>query len=276
MVARLITAVFAGLVLAQAENAKGQDASDQRWRDECKDHREWHSTVRYCEVRVERLTPGGALTGSLSIDAGQNGAIEVVATKGDSIVIHERIETEAATEADARDLASQVHVVSTGNSVHADGPLTGRRREWSVSYRVTVPSHSDFSLTAVNGPLSVEGVTGQLTLHAVNGPIDLENVGGDVRARAQNGPLDIRLTGTGWSGAGLDAETENGPVELSLSKAYAAHVETSTVNGPMEIDFPVTVQGRFDPRRIALDVGGGGKTVRAVTTNGPVHVSRLD
>ena len=123
-------------------------------------------------------------------------------------------------------------------------------------------------------PPEASGVAGRLSLRAVNGPIELDDVAGDVRARAENGPLDIRLSGLRWTGVRLDAETENGPVDLSLPAQYAAHLETSTVNGPMEIDFPITLQGRIDPRRLAMDIGGGGPPVRAVTTNGPVHVSR--
>ena len=42
----------------------------------------------------------------------------------------------------------------------------------------------------------------------------------------------------------------------------------------MNIDFPVTVQGHFNGHRIETDIGGGGPTIRAVTTNGPLTVRR--
>jgi hypothetical protein len=32
------------------------------------------------------------------------------------------------------------------------------------------------------------------------------------------------------------------------------------------------VQGRLDLKRLSMDIGGGGPTVRVVTTNGPVTV----
>jgi DUF4097 and DUF4098 domain-containing protein YvlB len=82
------------------------------------------------------------------------------------------------------------------------------------------------------------------------------------------------LKGTKWQGAGLDLQTTNGPVNLSIPEGYNAHLETGTVNGPMRFDFPVTVQGRID-RRLSLDIGSGGPTIRVVTTNGPVIVRRL-
>ena len=258
---------------ATINTATAQDRSDLRWRDECHDRSEWRSTVRYCEVRVERLGAIGT-NGQLAVDGGENGSVEVAGSEGDSIIVHERIETQAASEGEAEALAHEVRIISAGNSIRAEGPSSWHRRNWTVSYRITVPRHVNLQLSAVNGPLTVESVTGRLSLRAVNGPIELDDVAGDVRARAQNGPLDVRLSGPRWDGVGLDAETENGPVDLSLPAQYAAHLETSTVNGPMEIDFPITVQGLIDPRRLTMDIGGGGPPVRAVTTNGPVHVSR--
>jgi hypothetical protein len=58
-----------------------------------------------------------------------------------------------------------------------------------------------------------------------------------------------------------------------LPSEYNAHLETATVNGGMQIDFPVTVRGKIG-RRLSIDLGGGGRTVRAVTTNGGVVIKR--
>ena len=83
----------------------------------------------------------------------------------------------------------------------------------------------------------------------------------------------MRLGGTKWEGAGLDAETSNGPVTVSVPATYSAHLVTGTVNGPIQFDIPVTLQGRIG-RRIETDIGSGGAPVRAVTTNGPLSVSQ--
>lgn len=47
-------------------------------------------------------------------------------------------------------------------------------------------------------------------------------VSGDVRARAQNGPIGVVLAGSSWQGAGLDAETRNGPISLSIPAGSSA------------------------------------------------------
>lgn len=65
--------------------------------------------------------------------------------------------------------------------------------------------------------------------------------------------------------------TSNGGVTLDIPQGYNAELETGTVNGGMEIDFPVTVQGRIN-RRIRTTLGRGGASIRAVTTNGGVKI----
>jgi hypothetical protein len=60
---------------------------------------------------------------------------------------------------------------------------------------------------------------------------------------------------------------------LRVSRGYSAHLETGTVNGGVDIDFPVMVQGKIG-RRITTDLGKGGPTIRVITTNGGVDVRR--
>jgi DUF4097 and DUF4098 domain-containing protein YvlB len=88
-----------------------------------------------------------------------------------------------------------------------------------------------------------------------------------------NGGLSIDLAGAGWDGGGMDVRTTNGGVTLSIPENYSAHLETGTVNGGLKTDFPITLQGEVK-RELSLDLGGGGQTIRAVTTNGGVSIKR--
>ncbi len=53
----------------------------------------------------------------------------------------------------------------------------------------------------------------------------------------------------------------------------SARLETGTVHGGMRIDIPVTVQGKIE-KELSIDLGSGGPTVRATTTNGGVSIKR--
>ena len=117
----------------------------------------------------------------------------------------------AETRDQARDLASRVTISAAGGRIRADGPDAGHHQGWSVSYRVFMPRHSDLSVATVNGPMSVDGVTGHMMLKTVNGPLSLDRVGGDVHARAENGPLDVALDGARWTALGSTPKRRMAP-----------------------------------------------------------------
>ena len=92
-----------------------------------------------------------------------------------------------------------------------------------------------------------------------------------MRGSTTNGGLVIELSGDRWDGESMDVSTTNGGVIMSVPENYSARVETGTVNGSVNIEFPVTVQGRIT-RQLALNLGSGGAMVKAMTTNGGVNL----
>jgi hypothetical protein len=245
-------------------------SSDARWIDNCESNND-NRRETFCDVKVYRMEPRS----SLSIDAGMNGGIEVVAWDQTGIEVHARIQASGETMEDARSKAGDIEIDTTSGSLRATGPSSQRNGGWSVSFRVMVPRHMDLEASAHNGPLSVSRISGTINLDVVNGPLELYELAGDVTARAENGPLSVSLAGNHWDGKGLDAETQNGPVTLQIPEGYSAELETGTINGPLDVQFPLTVtlQGRM-PRRLRTTMGNGGAPVRAVTTNGPASIQR--
>ena len=72
-----------------------------------------------------------------------------------------------------------------------------------------------------------------------------------------DGGLVIELSGDRWDGESMDVSTTNGGVIMSVPENYSARIETGTVNGGVNTEFPVTVQGRIT-RQLALNLGSGG------------------
>jgi len=271
----LLVLTLPDLLLAQRGRSRSvRDEAERDWVAECRDHGD-DSRERFCE---ERPMGWAARAGErLDVDAGPNGGVRVIGWDRDSVDVRVRIGATARTEADARAIAQRIQVSRSGSALRADGPDTGRRESWWVSYVIRAPRRMDLDLETVNGPLGVADVAGRMRLDVVNGPLSLDNVGGDVQARAQNGPLRVTLAGSRWDGAGLDAETVNGPLTLDVPDGYNAQLVTGTRNGPMDLGFPVTVQGRLGAggrRHLETTLGSGGPTIRAVTTNGPATLRR--
>ena len=171
-------------------------------------------------------------------------------------------------------LLDRVEVNTGGREISSSGPRTEWDEEhWVVSFKVSVPRNSDLALDTKNGGISIDGVSGRIRFETTNGGVAIDELAGDVRGRTTNGGISVRLSGDTWQGAGLDVETTNGGVTMRIPDGYSARLETGTVNGGLSIDFPITVQGRID-RRITTDLGAGGPTIRAKTTNGGVTIRK--
>lgn len=265
------TLLFGAATAARAQRGSLDDA-DARWLEQCRSG--WNhggqDRGRACEIRV---IPMRLSSRSIVVDGRENGSIRVEGWNADSVRVTARLQSNARDDAAAEQLLRDVKVMSDAKGVRADGPDERGRESWSVSYAVRVPRRFALSLEAQNGALGVTDVVGKMDLNTVNGSLSLHELGGEVHARTQNGSVSVELAGDRWEGGGLDAETENGSVRLLLPERYAARLETGTVNGSIHTDFPVTVQGRIS-RQLDVPLNGGGPTIRAMTTNGTVRISR--
>ncbi len=251
---------------ASAALGQGRSAQDDEWcRDRSERDRGW-----YCEVREQTLSADRDV---IRVAGHPNGGIKVYGWDRNEIQLRARVAAHADTDSEARSMVSEVRVLTEGQTIRADGPRTHDRDWWSASFEVFVPHNSNLSLETTNGGITVEEVEGDIDFRTTNGGVRLIGVAGDVRGRATNGGLRIELTGTEWEGEGMDVQTTNGGVTMMVPDDYSAHLVTGTINGGMRIDFPVMVQGRID-RRLSVDLGTGGRTVRAVTTNGGVKITR--
>jgi len=267
---------FSLLALAAvAAPAAAQNSSDD-WAERCRRNNRGNDREVHCEVRESRIPARG----TLRVDGSPNGGATVRAWDGRDVVVRARIQANARTADEAREIARGIRV-STEGTIQATGPdVRGRGRGWNVEYEILVPARTNLNVETENGPISVEGLTGTIRLRAENGPIALNGLSGDVSARTVNGPITVTLTGRRWSGQGLDVEAVNGPVSVRMPRGYAAHVESETENGPISVPSGMRAprrEGRgYRPGgRISTDINGGGPTIRAVTTNGPLNIREI-
>ena len=240
----------------------------ETWDDWC-DHN-WNrgnwENESFCELREFELE---APRGTLHVDAAPNGAIRVEGWDGNGVRLIVRVTGwSRRSESVARDIVKQVEI-ATGGTIEVRGPHPGRNAHWSADFWLFVPNGIEMDLESQNGGIALENVNGALELRTVNGGISVSGVSGDIRGRTTNGGLDVELTGRRWEGEGLDLVTTNGGVDLDIPQDYNARLQTSTVNGTLRTDFPVTLRGRID-RQLHTTLGDGGPTIRARTTNGGV------
>jgi hypothetical protein len=234
----------------------------------CREWQNYDNRANHCEIKEQTLSASGVI----KVDGRQNGGISVKGWEKNEILVRSRIQTSAPTQAEADALASQIVISTSGANIFASGPENRKGHSWSVSYEVFVPRRSDLSLQSHNGGIAISEVNGRLDFEALNGGVVLNRVGGSVHGSTTNGGLVVQLTGDRWDGEELDVKTTNGGIVMSMPANYSAHLETGTVNGGLQIGFPVTVQG--NTRELAINLGSGGPTIRARTTNGGVRINR--
>jgi hypothetical protein len=226
--------------------------------------------VGNCEVREQTLALSG---GTIAIDGRQNGGVSVKGWDQNQVLVRARVQTGAPTAAEAEALAKEIRIETSGAKIFASGPENRQNYHWDVSYEVFVPRRADLSIETHNGGIAISDVNGRIDFTATNGGVVLRKVGGAVRGSTTNGGLMIELTGDRWEGETLDVSTTNGGVVMSIPENYSAHLETGTVNGGISVDFPGAVQDRRS-KELAVNLGAGGPTVKARTTNGGVRIQR--
>ncbi len=264
----LLLVAIVGILAGGAQAQKKSEAT-MKCRDNDGDNRD----ARHCEIREQTLPSSGAI----SVDGKMNGGIGIKGWDRHEILVRAKVESRAPTQAEADSLAQQVRIETAALNIRAEGPETRDNSYWYVSYEIFVPRRSDLSLKAHNGGISIVDVNGRIDFRTMNGGVSLSRVGGAVSGNTTNGGVHVELVGARWEGETLDVRTTNGGVNLVLPDNYSAHLETGTTNGNVKSDFPLNVplteRGRM-PKDISVDLGGGGPTIRATTTNGGVHLSR--
>ena len=245
---------------------------DKNW-EFCSKNNNWGDKSSFSELR-EQTIPNTSL---LDVDGGRNGGIRVVGSDRSDIQIRACIQTWGNTDEEAKAAANNIKI-ETNPKVEAK-TNDSKQSNWGVSYEIFVPRSINLKLITYNGGISIKSVEGNLDFEAHNGGISLSEVGGNVKGRTKNGGVSVKLAGNSWKGSGLDVETTNGGVNLSMPENYAARVEAGTVNGGFRSDINGLNVEKDETRRwnrvskINTTINGGGAPIRVVTTNGGVNIN---
>lgn len=254
--------------VAPAQKDKDKDKEERGL--SCENNRWNNDQANHCSMKEQTVAATG---GVINVDGRANGSITIRGRERGDIFVRSQIQTWARTDAEAQELAAQIQVEINGTTIRANGPRTEGRKGWAVSYELFVPRKSDLMLKATNGSLRIDDVRGRTEFDTTNGSVKLTRLAGSVRGETTNGSLQVELEGQRWDGEGVDVSTTNGSVKVFAPANYSAHLETHTVNGGLNFDFPVTVQGKID-RDLNTDLGSGGAPIRVRTTNGSVSIRR--
>jgi hypothetical protein len=244
---------------------------------------------RRAVVRSEERSITKAEAKTLRVEAESNGGLQVEGWDQDTYQV--TLCKAAEPGDDAESLLGQIKLTFSNGELGVSGPASHRR--WTAHLLLKAPRGAAMELNVhngpmglygvdgslkvrtVNGPITVRGCKGELDLSAQNGPVSLEENSGKLEVRTQNGPIHIDLSGTNWSGEGLEAHATNGPVTLRVPPGYRSGVILeSDGHGPFSCRASVCSEGRktWDEDHKRVEFGAGPTVVRVSTVNGPVSV----
>lgn len=152
------------------------------------------------------------------------------------------------------------------------GRMNVKDNDVVVDFTVRVPAGVGFIGRTVNGDVDALGIEGDVQAYTVNGGIDVSATG-LAEAATVNGSITASMNRANWSGT-LSFTTVNGSVTLEMPDDLNCNLSVSTVNGHLDFDFPLTVEGRFSPRHVKGKIGQGGRDLVIKTVNGSVQLRR--
>ena len=110
---------------------------------------------------------------------------------------------------------------------------------------------------------------GDVKVSTGSGSSELTGVVGAVRANAGSGRIVVEGNMEGdW-----DLETGSGSIRVTLPADAAFDLEAESNSGGIDIDHPLTVQGKVSERHITGNVRGGGPLLKIDTGSGGVSVN---
>jgi hypothetical protein len=211
-----------------------------------------------------------------------------------------------------------VEITQEGNEVHVRARFEGSENGMFVisSVRMEVevwqPAESDLALHSQDGPTSLEGITGHISvissdgsvtghglkgdldIHTSDGRVELEDVDGSLRLETQDGrsevsgrfdAVDVETSDGGINlealrgsrmGSGWSLRSSDGHIQLRVPPDLAATLDARTSDGGITVDLPVRVQGRTGRHELLGDLKGGGPTLRLRSSDGPIRVESTD
>ncbi len=144
------------------------------------------------------------------------------------------------------------------------------RSDMRADFAVSLPAGVKLDVVAVNGGVSVQGVSSDVKIQSVNGSVDASSRSGSMAIENVNGSITAGVDSLGT--APYRFVTVNGSVHVTLPAAFQGRVELKTITGRASSDFPVT--GATERNTIEGTVGSGNGSVTIKTVNGSVELLR--
>lgn len=238
-----------------------------------------------------------AYGGTLTLVGPPEGSITIEGWARNELEISAEIQLRADTEADLALLAAvntfvldedanHLRVLSTGThdkafmrSVAKKFPKTLLGLPWRIDYKIHVPFAIDLDINAGRGPVSIDGVEGNIQLSAANSVANLKLTGGTVSATIAIGTVKLEIPARSWRGNGAELRVAAGDITVEIPTGFSGDFDAEVLRSG-KIDASFEELGRtsrgVDPRKMSARSGAGGATFKLTVGDGVIVIKKPD
>ena len=207
-----------------------------------------------------------------------NGKIEAYAWDRPYLKVR-AIKTARGGRADEILRLTEIRVRKSGDEIQLETVNPRRRRIFGfldfggrnahVDYEIHMPALAQARLETCNGKVIAIGLGNSIACDAVNGSIEIRDAFGPVRASTVNGSVRVVFRGPLKES---HVETVNGSVDVAFARTSSIRYNLETVNGRIEGDFDLAVEGKYGPKEARGSYNGGAEMLRCETVNGSIRL----
>ena len=265
-------------VLAQQKKAPELNSTPQLVR----------TTTRH---ELRRLPYGGTLTiigppdSSITIEGWQRSEVDVSA----------EIQLRADTEKDLDLLAAvntfvvdedvnHLRVMSTGThdkvfmrSVAKKFPKALLGLPWRIDFRIRVPFTVDLDINAGRGPISINGVEGNIQFSAAESATNLRLTGGTVNGTLATGTVKLEVPARSWRGVGATFRVAAGNITIEIPTGFSGDFDAEVLrSGKIDASFEELARASrgVDPRTLSARAGAGGAAFKLTLGDGVIVIKK--
>ena len=154
---------------------------------------------------------------------------------------------------------------------------------------ISVPVDTSLKLRANLGPITVEGVHGEVEVHSLNGAVTLTGISGTVVADSRNSAINVTMDRVDPAKP-MSFSSLNGSLDVTLPATTKANLKMHTDRGAIYSDFEIKMTGpgastqKGDAKNGAFRLGfdrtmygtinGGGAEIGFRTLNGKINIRK--
>ncbi len=240
---------------------------------------------------VRRLPYGGTLTiigppdSSITIEGWQRNEVDVSAEIQIRADNEKDLDLLAAVNTFVVDEdANHVRVMSTGThdkvfmrSVAKKFPKALLGLPWRIDFRIRVPFTVDLDINAGRGPISINGVEGNIQFSAAESATNLKLTGGTVYGMIATGTVKLEVPARSWRGVGATFRVAAGNITVEIPTGFSGDFDAEVLrSGKIDASFEELARASrgVDPRTLSARAGAGGAAFKLTVGDGVIVIRK--